>query len=371
MAQIKEPFRLEIEKVFSDEIHGITDEQLDDILSGKISQAEFSQKLSEQIKNKIMATDESIHMESDLELCNYTADVKAKYYREYRGKTTDELEKEMRKLCGVDEKTNLKPEEIFENYHQYISGWVTQMQNKIDRITFLQELEKVPFVLAIYRAKSLKQKYMLTIGKHIYDLLNEMLEFRKQNHPTPTKKYHEALLFAAEAHKNQARKTYHLPYICHPMGVATVLRHAGVTHEDILCVALLHDVLEDTPTMFETLAEKFGERVAGLVQELTNDEDEIKKDNKLVYMQKKLEKLSPDAFLVKCADVYDNLQDHFNVSSMSDLATFQMRVSQIIAVAKTRKLVAIEPIGRLIEKLTQLNEQATKSILIKMGVKPI
>ncbi len=370
MAEIKEPFRLEIEKVLSDVIHAITDEQLDDVLSGKIARADFLKAVLTELTTKINELSEISHVDHELQLTDYLPNVKARYYEEFYKMSQLELEKEIRRLFRVDEKSNLKPEEIFVNYHQYTTEGVSQLQNKADRIAFLKELEKVPVLVAFYRAKRLKQKYITVMEKDIGSLLNEMLEFRKQmpRVPTPSKKYHEALLFAAEAHKNQTRKTYHLPYICHPMGVATVLRHAGVTDEDILCVALLHDVLEDTPTKFETLAEKFGERVAGLVRELTNDTDEIKKDSKLVYMQKKLEKLSADAFLVKCADVYDNLQDHTNFSSMSDLSTFQMRVSQIIAVAKTRKLVAIEHIRRLVEKLTQLNEQATKSIIAKAGI---
>ena len=59
--------------------------------------------------------------------------------------------------------------------------------------------------------------------------------------------------FAEEAHGDQTRKYSPDPYIVHPMRVMGICRqHTGAT--SVLCAAILHDVLEDTPTTREMLS---------------------------------------------------------------------------------------------------------------------
>ncbi|MBR0253452.1 MAG: bifunctional (p)ppGpp synthetase/guanosine-3',5'-bis(diphosphate) 3'-pyrophosphohydrolase, partial [Synergistaceae bacterium] len=74
----------------------------------------------------------------------------------------------------------------------------------------------------------------------------------------------EAFVFAAEAHKNQLRKSGD-PYIVHTLSAALIL--AGM-HLDMatLEAALLHDTLEDTNTTSADLIEKFGADVENLVK---------------------------------------------------------------------------------------------------------
>jgi GTP pyrophosphokinase len=76
---------------------------------------------------------------------------------------------------------------------------------------------------------------------------------------------HEALDYAAEAHRDQPRKGTTLPYLSHPMGVASlVLENGG--DEDQAIAGLLHDVLEDCGAEHEQpIREAFGDRVARLV----------------------------------------------------------------------------------------------------------
>lgn len=77
----------------------------------------------------------------------------------------------------------------------------------------------------------------------------------------------EAFVFAAEAHKNQLRKSGD-PYIVHTLSAALIL--AGM-HLDMatLEAALLHDTLEDTNTTSADLIEKFGADVENLVKGVT------------------------------------------------------------------------------------------------------
>jgi guanosine-3',5'-bis(diphosphate) 3'-pyrophosphohydrolase len=56
----------------------------------------------------------------------------------------------------------------------------------------------------------------------------------------------------------------------HAQGVADVLRHAGYD-EDTQVLALLHDVVEDTPRTIEDVRERFGDPMADMVGALTED----------------------------------------------------------------------------------------------------
>src|SRR5690349_7884659 len=60
----------------------------------------------------------------------------------------------------------------------------------------------------------------------------------------------KALAFAAHKHRDQRRKDAEAsPYINHPIALATVLREEGdVTNPVVLCAAMIHDTIEDTPT---------------------------------------------------------------------------------------------------------------------------
>ena len=74
----------------------------------------------------------------------------------------------------------------------------------------------------------------------------------------------KALSFAAEAHRNQRRKgAAQEPYINHLIEVLDLVVHTTSDADmDTLIAALLHDVMEDTPTDYEDVATNFGERVA-------------------------------------------------------------------------------------------------------------
>lgn len=54
----------------------------------------------------------------------------------------------------------------------------------------------------------------------------------------------KAYLFARDAHEGQKRKYTFEPYINHPVEVMTIVESVPHT-EDMLCAALLHDVVED------------------------------------------------------------------------------------------------------------------------------
>ncbi len=94
--------------------------------------------------------------------------------------------------------------------------------------------------------------------------------------PEQMNKLGETFLFAAEAHKDQKRKSGE-PYIIHVLSAALIL--AGMRFDmPTLEAALLHDTLEDTGTTSEELQEKFGADVEMLVRGVTKlAGDDVKK----------------------------------------------------------------------------------------------
>ncbi len=82
-------------------------------------------------------------------------------------------------------------------------------------------------------------------------------------------KIEQAYLLAEQAHRLQKRKDGE-PYIVHPVNVAlVVIREMLQTDANIICAALLHDVVEDTPHGIEEIRSLFGDDVAFLVAAVT------------------------------------------------------------------------------------------------------
>lgn len=95
--------------------------------------------------------------------------------------------------------------------------------------------------------------------------------------PPFTPKEKQALHFAAQAHASigQKRKYTGQPYIEHPVAVARILKAHGYSG-DVVCAALLHDVVEDTPVSIEEIHRRFGPEIGTLVAAVTDISDEVK-----------------------------------------------------------------------------------------------
>lgn len=129
-----------------------------------------------------------------------------------------------------------------------------------------------------------------------------------------TPKIQKAIDVSAQKHLGQARKAVNLPYIVHPFSVAWILSNY-TNDEDIIAAGLLHDVLEDVPGYgFDGLKKDFGEKIAGIVKEVSEDKDpNIKTDSKATWDYRKnkyinhLNGASREAMLVCAADKIHNL----------------------------------------------------------------
>lgn len=120
----------------------------------------------------------------------------------------------------------------------------------------------------------------------------------------------KALAFAADKHRDQKRKGVEAsPYINHPIAVADVLcNEGGITDENVLCAALLHDTVEDTKTTPEELTQVFGKVISGIVMEVTDNKKIAKAKRKQLQIEHAAH-ASHQAKLVKLADKISNLRD--------------------------------------------------------------
>ena len=120
----------------------------------------------------------------------------------------------------------------------------------------------------------------------------------------------KAIAFAADKHRNQRRKDADAsPYINHPIALANVLSNeAGVDEEKVLIAAVLHDTIEDTDTTSRELEEVFGDEIAAIVLEVTDDKLLPKDERKRLQIEH-ASTISESAKLVKLADKTCNLRD--------------------------------------------------------------
>jgi len=118
-----------------------------------------------------------------------------------------------------------------------------------------------------------------------------------------------ALVFAAEAHANQRRKgAAQEPYMNHLVEVMDLVAQATDGQDtELLIAALLHDVVEDTSVTSEELVEAYGTRVEGIVRELSDDMS-LPKDERKRQRIASMPHKSPEARMVKTADVISNLR---------------------------------------------------------------
>jgi RelA/SpoT family (p)ppGpp synthetase len=73
----------------------------------------------------------------------------------------------------------------------------------------------------------------------------------------------DAYAFSADAHEGQKRRSGD-PYITHPLAVAGILADLHLDYQSI-AAALMHDVIEDTPTAKDEIAARFGTEIASIV----------------------------------------------------------------------------------------------------------
>jgi len=140
-------------------------------------------------------------------------------------------------------------------------------------------------------------EYLLTCQQFIEKLRNRLTD-------EEIYQVRAAYELAEQAHRGQTRDEG-TPYFNHPIGVALVLiDELGISSADMICAALLHDVVEDSSITVDDIARQFNPAVATLVELLT------KRDgvDTASYLQRIEEAASTGALVVKLCDRLNNLR---------------------------------------------------------------
>jgi len=139
----------------------------------------------------------------------------------------------------------------------------------------------------------------------LLDLLESYLDTEQ------VREIYRAYLFGAEAHEGQTRVSGE-PYIYHPIEVAHILAEMRMDAESIIA-GILHDVIEDTGTLKETVTSEFSEDVAELVDgvsKLTQIKFESQAEAQAENFRKMILAMVRDirVILVKLADRLHNMR---------------------------------------------------------------
>jgi (p)ppGpp synthase/HD superfamily hydrolase len=113
----------------------------------------------------------------------------------------------------------------------------------------------------------------------------------------------ESLAWAIDAHGEQRRKGSNVPYHAHLLGVASLVLNDG-GDEDEAVAAVLHDLVEDTDATVEDVRERFGDRVARIVDACSDAYERPKpewKTRKTAYIER-MRTAQPDELRVSLAD---------------------------------------------------------------------
>ena len=212
-----------------------------------------------------------------------------------------------------------------------------------------------------------------------YDKLLEAIKAsgRPYNMEMIEKAYH----MADEAHKDVKRRSGE-PYICHPLAVARLVLDLGMDSESI-AAALLHDVVEDTPTTVDQIKAAFGSDVALLVDgvtKLTKIQFSSIEEQQAENLRKMLLAMSQDVrvMIIKLCDRLHNMRtgDAWPEQKRRDKARETMEVYAPIAnrlgilnikeELEDRSLHYLDPVGyEEISKL--LNERSGEEFLANVS----
>ncbi|MFH1173834.1 MAG: HD domain-containing protein [archaeon] len=117
---------------------------------------------------------------------------------------------------------------------------------------------------------------------------------------------------ATHFHEGQFRRNRNLPYITHPASIVLMLKDYGITDEYSICIAWMHDLLEDTSCPYETLVETFGKHIAEGVQWMTQSGSHDDYRRQIARAPSRVQ-------IVKLFDVMHNLKtlEYLNVTGIS------------------------------------------------------
>ncbi|HEY5524122.1 MAG TPA: HD domain-containing protein [Clostridium sp.] len=117
----------------------------------------------------------------------------------------------------------------------------------------------------------------------------------------------KAIIFATKAHTGQFRKGTNTPYILHTLEAGIIVSQIK-SDEDLICSAILHDVIEDTDITFAMVKKKFNERIAHIVASESEDKSKSWKERKGYTLESLTKEKSEDIGIVALGDKLSNMR---------------------------------------------------------------
>ena len=90
------------------------------------------------------------------------------------------------------------------------------------------------------------------------------------NKPLNTDLLDRAIVFAVRAHAGTERRGKGYPYIVHPLEAVEIVA-TMTADQELLAAAALHDTVEDTDVTVEQIRAEFGDRIASLVADESDE----------------------------------------------------------------------------------------------------
>ncbi len=132
------------------------------------------------------------------------------------------------------------------------------------------------------------------------------------NQPLNTELLDRAIVFAVQAHAGTERRGKGYPYIIHPLEAMEIVA-TMTTDQELLAAAVLHDTVEDTDVTVEQIRAEFGERIASLVADESEERLEGVSEEESWFDRKQaaiahLATASHDAKIVALGDKLSNMR---------------------------------------------------------------
>ena len=132
------------------------------------------------------------------------------------------------------------------------------------------------------------------------------------NNPLNTELLDRAIVFAVRAHAGTERRGKGYPYIVHPLEAVGIVA-TMTSDQELLAAAALHDTVEDTDVTVEQIRAEFGDRIAALVAEETDEIPGQASEENTWHARKRatidrLSKASREAKMVALGDKLSNMR---------------------------------------------------------------
>jgi len=158
------------------------------------------------------------------------------------------------------------------------------------------------------------------------EIQNIIKSTKEKNKKSDSKLIIKAYEYAKNHHGNQKRESGEL-FMVHPVAVASILTELGLDDQAI-CVALLHDIIEDTDAKRDEILKEFGPEITEMIEGITKLkklEYQTKEEQQVENYRRLFLAMAKDVrvVLIKLADRLNNMQTLKHLSRKS-----QIRISK-------------------------------------------